>query len=334
MRLTDSLLCAACALQGERYSVSRHRFRPSVRHCGNTSSLSPDRRECRAPSQCTSHRHGAKQRRGRHCSGVRAACRDFGTWGGAPALASSIGGRDGIEATPDPGCLFHIIVHPTLTQRTHHHAASSVWPSRRREGNPGETSFRSIQHSTHLNRGSSPEGRRIGNTPGAAGEGDHGCGTSRPRRHHDRDRPGYARFPGFILDGFPRTLPQAKALSRIFEELGIRDFKVIEFAVDDEEVIRRITSRLVCTKDNGVYNRDVDGLAAGDPCPSCGTPLAQRDDDREETVRERLKLYHSTTEPIIHFYTSSGVVLRVDGAGSIDVVSREIKVMLRDSGKP
>lgn len=138
---------------------------------------------------------------------------------------------------------------------------------------------------------------------------------------------------GFILDGFPRTLPQAKALSRIFEELGIRDFKVIEFAVDDEEVIRRITSRLVCTKDNGVYNRDVDGLAAGDPCPSCGTPLAQRDDDREETVRERLKLYHSTTEPIIHFYTSSGVVIRVDGAGSIDVVSREIKVLLRDSGK-
>jgi adenylate kinase len=61
--------------------------------------------------------------------------------------------------------------------------------------------------------------------------------------------------------------------------------------------------------------------------------LAQRDDDREETVRERLKLYHSTTAPIIHFYTSSGVVIKVDGAGSIDMVSREIKVLLRGSGK-
>ncbi|HTY59058.1 MAG TPA: adenylate kinase [Bacteroidota bacterium] len=136
---------------------------------------------------------------------------------------------------------------------------------------------------------------------------------------------------GFILDGFPRTLPQAKALSRIFEELGIREFKVIDISADDEEIIRRLSSRLVCPKDGRIYNTETDGLAPGDACPECGTPLIQRDDDRAETVRERLKVYHSTTEPVIHYYRASGVVLSVDGTGSIDVVNREIKLMLQDS---
>jgi adenylate kinase len=136
---------------------------------------------------------------------------------------------------------------------------------------------------------------------------------------------------GFILDGFPRTLPQAKALSRIFEDLNIREFKVVEISADDEEIIRRLSNRFVCPKDGHIYNAETDGLARGSPCPLCGTPLSQRDDDREETVRERLKVYHKTTAPIIHYYTSSGVVLSVDGTGSIDVVNREIKLMLQDS---
>lgn len=136
---------------------------------------------------------------------------------------------------------------------------------------------------------------------------------------------------GFILDGFPRTLPQAKALSRIFEDLNILEFKVVEISADDEEIIRRLSTRFVCPKDGHIYNAETDGLTRGSPCPLCGTPLSQRDDDREETVRERLKVYHKTTAPIIHYYTSSGVVLSVDGTGSIDVVNREIKLMLQDS---
>jgi adenylate kinase len=136
---------------------------------------------------------------------------------------------------------------------------------------------------------------------------------------------------GFILDGFPRTLPQAKALSRIFEDLNIREFKVVNIRADDEEIIRRLSNRLVCPKDGHIFNAETDDLSGGDPCPLCGTPLTQRDDDREQTVRERLKVYHSTTAPIIHYYSASGVVLGVDGTGSIDVVNREIKLMLQDS---
>ncbi|HTS00695.1 MAG TPA: adenylate kinase [Bacteroidota bacterium] len=136
---------------------------------------------------------------------------------------------------------------------------------------------------------------------------------------------------GFVLDGFPRTLAQAKALARIFEELNIRDVRVVDISADDEEIIHRLSSRLVCPKDGAIYNTEADGLAPGEKCPRCGTPLIQRDDDREATVRERLRVYHNTTEPVIHYYRASGIVLSVDGTGSIDVVNREIKLMLQDS---
>jgi adenylate kinase len=136
---------------------------------------------------------------------------------------------------------------------------------------------------------------------------------------------------GFILDGFPRTLPQAKALSRIFEDLKIRDFKVVDISADDEKIIHRLSNRFVCPKDGHIFNAETDGLARGVPCPFCGTPLSQRDDDREETVRERLKVYHTTTAPILQYYKASGVVFSVDGTGSIDGVNREIKLMLQES---
>jgi adenylate kinase len=136
---------------------------------------------------------------------------------------------------------------------------------------------------------------------------------------------------GFILDGFPRTLPQAKALSKIFEELNIREFKVVDISADDEEIIRRLSNRLLCPKDGRIFNAETDTLSPGSACPLCGTPLTQRGDDREQIIRERLKVYHSTTEPVIHYYRESGVVLQVDGMGSIDLVNREIRLMLRDS---
>jgi adenylate kinase len=136
---------------------------------------------------------------------------------------------------------------------------------------------------------------------------------------------------GFILDGFPRTLPQAKALSRIFEDLNILEFRVVDISANDDQIIRRLSNRLVCPKDGHIFNAETDGLAGGAPCPFCGTRLVQRDDDSEETVRERLKVYHDTTAPILHYYAASGVVLSVDGTGSIDVVNRRIKLMLQES---
>jgi adenylate kinase len=136
---------------------------------------------------------------------------------------------------------------------------------------------------------------------------------------------------GFILDGFPRTLAQAKALSVIFREMGLHDYDVINFDIDDGEVIRRLSSRLVCRNDGKIFNAETDGVTAGDPCPDCGGTLFQRDDDREETVRARLKVYHSTTAPVLSYYNTGGAVITVDGTGSIDVVHREIRLMLEDS---
>ena len=77
---------------------------------------------------------------------------------------------------------------------------------------------------------------------------------------------------GFLLDGFPRTLVQAKALSRIFEELNIRDFKVVDISADDEEIIRRLSNRLVCPKDGRIYNTETDGLAPGRGVPAVRDP--------------------------------------------------------------
>lgn len=135
---------------------------------------------------------------------------------------------------------------------------------------------------------------------------------------------------GFILDGFPRTLPQAKALSKILDDLNMENFTVVVLEVDDEEIIRRLGNRLVCEKDGTIYNVEDDGVYKGGSCPDCGARLIQRDDDAEQTVRERLRVYHSTTAPVFHYYDELGVVLTVDGGGSIDMVNREINLMLSD----
>jgi adenylate kinase len=137
---------------------------------------------------------------------------------------------------------------------------------------------------------------------------------------------------GFILDGFPRTLEQAKALSGLFDEIGIGECKVVVFEVDDEEIIRRLSKRLVCRKDGKIFNTEIDGVGADAPCPACGGRLYQRDDDREETVRHRLKVYHGTTEPLLHYYREIGPLYTVDGTGSIDIVNREIKLILQPMG--
>ncbi len=137
-----------------------------------------------------------------------------------------------------------------------------------------------------------------------------------------------AAAKGFVLDGFPRTLDQAKALAGLFKELNIRRYFVVNFVVDDEEIIRRLGNRLVCPKETKIFNTDFDTVEPGGPCPSCGAKLIQRDDDKPDTVRERLRVYHAATEPVIEFYRQFGVVLTIDGTGSVDVVNREIRLML------
>lgn len=118
---------------------------------------------------------------------------------------------------------------------------------------------------------------------------------------------------GYILDGFPRTVPQAEALEKI---AGID--KVIELDVADEVLIKRISGRRVCPKCGATYH--VSNLNGKTTCGKCGETLVQRDDDKAETVLNRLQSYHSKTEPLVNFYEGRGKLAKVDGAGDVDAI--------------
>jgi len=133
---------------------------------------------------------------------------------------------------------------------------------------------------------------------------------------------------GFILDGFPRTLEQARALTNILSDLHITEYRIINLDVDDEVIVRRLSKRLLCQNDGKIYNSEIDGVTAGDPCPACGGRLVLRDDDREETVRRRLFVYHSATAPVLRYYEAQGRVTSVDGSGMIDEVHRKITTLV------
>lgn len=133
---------------------------------------------------------------------------------------------------------------------------------------------------------------------------------------------------GFILDGFPRTLDQAKALAALFDEIGINSYTVINFNVSDAEVIRRLSARLVCTNDGKIFNKLTDGVTTHSTCPACGGKLIQRDDDKPATVRKRLSVYHSATKPVFDFYKQRNVIVEVDGTAPIDHVYRKIKALI------
>jgi adenylate kinase len=135
---------------------------------------------------------------------------------------------------------------------------------------------------------------------------------------------------GFLLDGFPRTLPQAEALARIFSDLGIQDYRVLELHADDNEIVRRLGGRLVCSQDGCIFSMTADKVTLDTPCPKCGGKLYQRKDDQEDTVRERLRVYHATTAPVIEFYREQGKVLIVDGRGTIEEVNTLIKNLLAE----
>jgi len=130
------------------------------------------------------------------------------------------------------------------------------------------------------------------------------------------------RDSGWILDGFPRTLPQARALSGMLEENGIELDHVILLDVSPETVIKRITGRRVCRECGAVYNVET---MTDQTCTECGGELIIRDDDREETVRRRFDVYREQTEPLIEYYRSSdGLLLEVDASGDIDEITSSI----------
>ncbi|RLA86133.1 MAG: adenylate kinase [Deltaproteobacteria bacterium] len=129
---------------------------------------------------------------------------------------------------------------------------------------------------------------------------------------------------GAIFDGFPRTVAQAEALDRIMEELGRRVDRVIDIEVSEEEVLRRLTGRRTCKNCGAMYHVVFNPPKEPGVCDRCGGELYQRDDDREETIRERLRVYREQTEPLIDYYRSKGILYSVKGEGKIEDIEGEI----------
>ena len=133
---------------------------------------------------------------------------------------------------------------------------------------------------------------------------------------------------GFLLDGFPRTLPQAEALGSALEPLGRRLTAVLSIEVDDAEVVRRLSGRRVCEKNGHPYHVDFDPPKNPGFCDQDGSPLIQRDDDREETIEHRLTVFHDQTEPLVEHYEGKGLLRRFDGSRSPDEVHAHIRATL------
>lgn len=135
---------------------------------------------------------------------------------------------------------------------------------------------------------------------------------------------------GYILDGFPRTIPQAQALT---ESLSDRNEK-IEYAIDvevpDDNIIKRMSGRRACPKCGATYHIVYNAPKKEGICDNCGTELVIRDDDKPETVLNRLNVYHTSTQPLIDFYKSQGVLHDVDGTKEMNAVFADITKILED----
>ena len=129
---------------------------------------------------------------------------------------------------------------------------------------------------------------------------------------------------GYILDGFPRTIPQAEGLDNLLNDLGQQIDSVLVLNVNHEEIIKRLSSRKSCKECDTVYNLIFDPPASDNKCDKCDGILYQRDDDKPETIRQRLDVYSNQTSPLITFYSEKGLVQTIDGTGKIDEVKERM----------
>ena len=136
---------------------------------------------------------------------------------------------------------------------------------------------------------------------------------------------------GFILDGFPRTVPQAKALDSLLAKLHLSLDNVINMEIDEQEVVRRLGSRLSCSTCGRIYNRSDIDLPDPSKCPNCGGNLHQREDDKPATVLKRLRVYAESTAPVKEYYGRLGLLKNVNAAGTIENVNQAILALLRVS---
>lgn len=129
---------------------------------------------------------------------------------------------------------------------------------------------------------------------------------------------------GFILDGFPRTVPQAEAL----DEMGVEIDKVINIDVPDEKIVKRMSGRRVCKDCGASYHLEYKKPLKDGVCNACGGELVQRTDDKPETVNDRLKVYHEQTEPLIEYYQNKGKLVTVEGQEEVaDTTALTLKAL-------
>jgi len=129
---------------------------------------------------------------------------------------------------------------------------------------------------------------------------------------------------GYILDGFPRTVAQAEALDRVLAGLGSKIDHVISIEVDKGDLLKRLTGRRTCRQCGAMYHVIFTPPLNKDICDKCQGPLYQRDDDNEDTVRNRLEVYDAQTFPLIQYYQQEGLVRKIDGIGSIQQIFENI----------
>jgi adenylate kinase len=136
---------------------------------------------------------------------------------------------------------------------------------------------------------------------------------------------------GFLLDGFPRNVPQAESLESLLVGLGTKLDVVLELAVNRDEVVKRIAGRRLCRRDAGhIFHVEFNPPAVEGVCDICGGELYQRDDDQEETVAARQDVYATETAPIVGFYAERGLLATIDAMGPLDEVTARALAALRD----
>ena len=134
---------------------------------------------------------------------------------------------------------------------------------------------------------------------------------------------------GFLLDGFPRTIPQAEALDEGLAKRGLKLDRVLNIDVDKHSLVKRLSGRRVCPNCGASYHIDNNPPKVEGICDVCQTPVIQREDDKEQTVLDRIKVYDSQTKPLVDFYNKQDLVFTVDGTLPIDEITNKLVTELK-----
>ena len=133
---------------------------------------------------------------------------------------------------------------------------------------------------------------------------------------------------GYVLDGFPRTIPQAESLTKALAAEGNKIDAAVDIDVPDENIVKRMGGRRACLNCGATYHVVFNAPKKEGICDTCGSALVLRDDDKPETVQKRLSVYHDQTQPLIDYYRAAGVLKSVDGTQEMDKVFEDIKAVL------